>query len=249
MIYFLCVSLERQPSAPPLYSQVEARLLERIRRDFRPGELLPTQQALAREFGASLITIKRALHDIARQGYLQSTRGRGTVVTRPVVADDRSEISSWTDAMTGLGREPRTVSSSVQARVPSRELARLLGLRARERSVRLERLRSLDGRPFCLMTNELPLALVPDLPESGLPEESLYAWLRRQHRLVPHRADEEVAARPPLPREARFLGPDVDVVLVVRRHTWLADGRPLEVAEMAADAREYRYRVEITKRL
>jgi len=58
---------------------VEARLLERIRRDFRPGQLLPTQQALAREFGASLITIKRALHDIARQGYLQSTRGRGTV--------------------------------------------------------------------------------------------------------------------------------------------------------------------------
>ena len=40
-------SLERQPSAPPLYSQVETRLLERIRRDFRPGQLLPTQQALA----------------------------------------------------------------------------------------------------------------------------------------------------------------------------------------------------------
>src|SRR4029079_2301705 len=100
MIYFLSVTLERQPSAPTLYSQVEARLLERIRRDFRPGQLLPTQQALAPEFGASLlstvapraadlrpslITIKRALHDIARQGYLQSTRGRGTVVTRPVV--------------------------------------------------------------------------------------------------------------------------------------------------------------------
>jgi DNA-binding GntR family transcriptional regulator len=134
---------------PRPHSQVEARLLERIRRDFRPGQLLPTQQDLAREFGASLITIKRALHDIARQGYLQSTRGRGTVVTRPVVSDDRTEVPSWTDAMTGLGREPRTVSSTVQVRVPSRELGRLLGLRVRERSVPLERLpRTLDGRPF-----------------------------------------------------------------------------------------------------
>jgi DNA-binding GntR family transcriptional regulator len=248
MIYFLSVTLERQPSAPTLYSQVEARLLERIRRDFRPGQLLPTQQALAREFGASLITIKRALHDIARQGYLQSTRGRGTVVTRPVVSDDRSEVSSWTDAMTGLGREPRTVSSAVQLRVPSRELGRLLGLRARARTVRLERLRTLDGRPFCLMTNELPEALVPGLPEHGLPEDSLYAWLRRRHRLVPHRADEEVTARPPLPRESKFLGADVPIVLVVRRHTFLPDGRPLEVAEMAADARQYRYRVEISKK-
>jgi DNA-binding GntR family transcriptional regulator len=241
--------LERRPAATPLYSQVEERLLERIRRDFAPGQLLPTQQALAREFGASLITIKRALHDLARLGHLQSTRGRGTVVTRPVVSDDRTQVSSWTDAMTGLGREPRTVSSTVQVRVPSRELARLLGLRARERTVRLERHRTLDGRPFCLMTNELPVALVPDLPQPALPEESLYAWLKKKHRLVPHRADEEVSARPPLPRETRFLGADVDIVIVVRRHTWLADGRPLEVAEMAADARDYRYRVEITKRL
>src|SRR6185369_13710892 len=198
MIYLLSMSpLERRPSAPTLYAQVEARLLERLRNDFKPGQLLPTQQALAREFGASLITIKRALHDIARQGYLQSTRGRGTVVTRPVVSDDRSEVSSWTDAMTGLGREPRTVESSVQVRHPSRDLARLLDLRSRDRIVHLERLSTLEGRPFCLMTNEIPFALAPELADRGLPEESLYAWLKKTHRLVPHRADEEVAARPP----------------------------------------------------
>src|SRR5436190_517205 len=171
MIYLLSMSpLERRPSAPTLYAQVEARLLERLRSDFKPGQLLPTQQALAAEFGASLITIKRALHDLARRGHGQSTRGRGTVVTRPVLAD------------------------------------------------------------------------------RGRPEESLYAWLKKTHRLVPHRADEEVAARPPHPRESRFLGPDVPIVIVVRRHTFLSDGRPLEVAEMTADARQYRYRVEISKK-
>lgn len=240
--------LERQSSAPPLYSQVEARLLERLRSDFQPGQMLPTQQELAREFGASLITIKRALHELARRGHLRSTRGRGTVVTRPVVSDDRSEVSGWTDAMTGLGREPRTVSSRVEVRSPSRELARLLNLRSRDRIVHLERHRTLDGRPFCLMTNELPFLLAPELADRGLPEESLYGWLRRTHKLVPHRADEEVHARSPLPRESRFLGRDVPVVLVVRRHTFLADGRPLEIAEMCADARQYRYRVEISKK-
>jgi DNA-binding GntR family transcriptional regulator len=98
------------------------------------------------------------------------------------------------------------------------------------------------------MTNELPWRLVPDLADHGLPEESLYGWLRNRHRLVPHRADEEVAARPPLPREQNFLGADVPIVLVVRRHTRLADGRPLEIAEMVADARHYRYRVEVSKK-
>ncbi|HXX91990.1 MAG TPA: UTRA domain-containing protein, partial [Planctomycetota bacterium] len=143
---------------------------------------------------------------------------------------------------------PRTVSSSIQVRVPSRERSRLLGLRARERSVLLERRRTLDAQPFCLMANELPLSLVPDLPPAGLPEESLYAWLRARHGLVPHRADEEVTARTPLPAEAGFLGSEVGIVLVVRRHTFLADGRALEIAEMVAPASRYRYHVEVRKK-
>lgn len=242
------MTMDRTSRAAPLYAQIEARLLERLGRDFQPGQLLPTQQALAAEFGASLITVKRALGELARRGLLQSTRGRGTVVTRPVVADDRSEIPSWTDAMAGSGRIPRTVSSHVRIHVPSPERARRLGLRFREKTVRLERLRNLDGRPFCLMTNELPRKLVPDLPEHGLPEESLYAWLKTRHDLVPHRADEEVEARAPLPAEQRFLGADVSIVMAVTRFTRLADGRPLEIAEMVADARHYRYRMEVYKK-
>jgi len=231
----------------PLYMRVEEALLERIRRDYRPGQLLPTQRELAREYGASLITIKRALHDLARQGHLQSTRGRGTVVLRPVVQDDRAGVSSWTDSMTGLGRAPRTVASSVEVKVPPPELARSLGLKARERAVFLTRRRSLDGDPFCLMHNVLPLALAPDLA-NGLPEESLYAWLKSRYRLVPDRAEEEVEARSPRPDEAEFLGRAAKIVIFVRRRTFLADGRVLETSDIAASADRYRYRVEITRR-
>jgi DNA-binding GntR family transcriptional regulator len=241
-------ALDRVPAAGPLYAQIEARLLERLQADFRPGQLLPTQRELARQFGASLITVKRALHELVRKGLLQSTRGRGTVVTRPVVAENRSELAGFTDAMAGLGRRTRTVSSDVRVHVPPPETARLLGLRAREKSVLLERLRSLDGHPYCLMSNELPLALAPRLAEGGLPDESLYAWLRREAGLVPHRAEEEVSARPPSAAERRFLGAGVAVVLVVRRHTRLPDGRPLEIAELVADARHYRYRMEVLNR-
>lgn len=229
----------------PLYAQIEERLLDRIRRRYRPGQLLPTQQALAREFGASLITVKRALGEIARKGFLESTRGRGTVVVRPSVQHDPRGIASWTDTMTGLGREPRTAWCRVRARVPRPETARALRLRARERTIRLERLRTLDGEPICLMTNELPWALAPDLAARGLTEESLYGWLKRRHRLVPARADEEVAARRPTRKEAAALGGDTKIVLVVRRHTWLADRRPLEVAEIVAPAHRYRYRIAI----
>ena len=231
----------------PLYARVEQALLERIHRRYRPGDLLPTQQELAREFGTSLITVKRALDEIARRGLLRSTRGRGTVVQRPVVEDDRRGLTSWTDTMTGLGRTPETLRCRLRVRVPPPAVARTLGLKARERTGVGERLRALDGEPFCLMHNELPLSLVPDLAEEGLHEESLYRRLKVRYGLVPQRADEEVEARPATPGEKRALGPGASTVLVVRRHTWLADGRPLEVADMIASARRYRYRVGIVR--
>lgn len=246
MIYYLGEMTVNPRSDATLYRQVETELLERIRRDYRPGQLLPTQHELAREFGTSLITVKRALSEIARKGCLRSTRGQGTVVLRPVVEDDRRGLTSWTDTMTGMGRSPRTVESQVSLRSPSREVALALGLGRRAKTVVLDRLRTLDGVPFCVMRNELPFELAPDLAD-GLPEESLYGWLKTTYGLLPRRADEEVDARMPLPREARFLGPAARTVLSVRRHTFLEDGRPLEIAEMVAPAQLYRYRVEIVR--
>ena len=239
--------LARQ-SGPPLYAQVEEAVLDRLRDHYRPGDLLPTQKELAAEFGISLITVKRALDELVRKGWLESTRGRGTVVLRPPVEDDRRGLASWTDSMTGLGRQPRTAFSRVSTRRPPPETARALGLRARERTVVLERLRTIDGEPICIMRNELPLRLAPALATEGLREESLYAWLGKRYGLTPHRADEEVEARRPHSRETRFLGRQTRMVMIVRRHTWLADGRPLEIAEMAAPAHRYRYRVEIQRR-
>lgn len=231
--------------ARPLYAQVEEALLARVRRS-RPGQLLPTQREFASEFGTSLITVKRAIDEIARKGLVESTRGRGTVVTRPPVPDDRREVSSWTDSMAGLGRQPSTAWHRLSTRVPPADVARALGLKPRGRTVLLERLRTLDDEPICLMRNELPLALVPALAEEGLTEESLYGWLKSRCRLVPHRAEEEVEARLASAAEARSLGKGI--VVVVRRRTFLGDGHPLEVAEMVAPADRYRYRVEIVKR-
>jgi GntR family transcriptional regulator len=235
------------PSAP-LYSKVEQSLLARIQKDFKRGDLLPTQKELAREYGTSLITIKRALDEIARKGFLQATRGRGTVVMRPQVRDDRGNVASWTDSMTGLGRQPSTTSLHISTRTPPPEVARALGLKARQKTVVIQRLRSLDDEPIALFWNELPLALAPDLPGEGLPVESLYAHLKRRFGLSPYRADEEVEARLASDEERRALGPDTAIVMVVHRHTFMGDDRPLELAHMVAPAHRYRYQVELVKR-
>jgi len=234
------------PSGEPLYLRVERMLRRRIRDRHKPGEVLPTQQAIAAQTGASLITVKRALAELARQGLVEGIRGRGTVVRRTRIADNHANVSSWTDSIAGAGAEPRTAWTKIATRVPPPKRARLLGLKARQRTVLLTRLRLVDGQPLCLMSNELALALAPDLPQRGLDRESFYACLGERYGLRPATADEEVQARLATAKERRLLGASVKIVLVVRRLSFLADGGPLELSRLVAPADRYQYQVRLS---
>lgn len=235
-------------SNQPLYLQVEHRLLEQIRQNYRAGQLLPTQQQIATQHGVSLITVKRALDEIARRGLIESTRGRGTVVRTAVVPDKRSELTTWKDNVTGLSITPRTAWVRINTRIPPRETAHSLRLKPRSRTVLVERLRTVEGKPICLSSHEFPLELVPDLPRFGFTEESLYAHLQKRYGLSPHSADEEVTSRRATSDERELLGHDTDLVMVVRRHTWLRSGRPLEVVEVILPAHRYQYRIKVFAR-
>lgn len=235
------------PRSPlPFYARVQQLLLERIGREYREGDLLPTQKQLAEETGASLITVKRALAELGRAGLLESHRGRGTIVRRERVEDDHARVSSWTDSITGFGGEPRTAWCKISVRKPPAKRVRQLKLGRNAQTVVIRRLRLVDGAPICLMRNELPLELVPDLPTRGFGHESLYALLASRYRLSPSWAIEEVTSRRASVAERRSLGGSTKIVLIVRRYTMLADGRPLEVSQLIAPADRYRYRVRLT---
>ena len=69
-------------SAGPRYLQVYVALRERLRAGaYPPGQRLPNQLQLAREFGVSFMTLRRAVELLERDGYLVSRHGLGTFAT------------------------------------------------------------------------------------------------------------------------------------------------------------------------
>ena len=123
----------REPGAaePRPYQRVYAHLRGRIERgELAHGVQLPSQPALAAEYGVALLTIRHAIELLRRAGYVSVEHGRGTFVTDPrgadtilVVDDDarvRSvlvehvayagfrvlEASNGLEALDVLGREP-----------------------------------------------------------------------------------------------------------------------------------------------
>lgn len=84
----------RQPaeSSKYLYSQVVERIKEMIRSgEFRAGERLPPERALAETFHVSRNCLRQAIQALAERRVLQSRRGAGTYVCAP---DDSPLVDS-----------------------------------------------------------------------------------------------------------------------------------------------------------
>lgn len=126
----------------PAYRKVAAALLERITaRALSPGERLPPEMELARQFGVHRGTVREALRELETNGVLKRERGsklmmvtrpaRGTVaagVSRALALHDVSYHDVW-EALTAL--EPPIAAAAAQRR-KARDLANLEAIVATE---------------------------------------------------------------------------------------------------------------------
>lgn len=65
----------------PMYRQIESQLRDLILGgQLRPGTKLPSVRALASDLSCSVITTRRAYHDLEGEGFIRTRQGMGTVV-------------------------------------------------------------------------------------------------------------------------------------------------------------------------
>lgn len=75
--------LDQAPPVP-LYYQVRVAIQKDILEGrLRPGDMLPSEQALCAQYKVSSITIRRALRDLVQSGHIYRENGVGTFVAQP----------------------------------------------------------------------------------------------------------------------------------------------------------------------
>ena len=99
------------------FEVIAETLRERIRSGgLMPGDALPTQAVLMAEFGASSLSVQKAMALLKRDGYAISRPGKGAFVAQPDVDTDADEDPGSPDA----GNAP---VGGMVARVEALELA------------------------------------------------------------------------------------------------------------------------------
>lgn len=70
----------------PLYEQIELDIKSSIRNgQLIPGQKIASQNELAKHYGVSLITIKKALSNLVKEGVLFTRIGKGSYVAEPIL--------------------------------------------------------------------------------------------------------------------------------------------------------------------
>ena len=203
---FAGYSLERGPV--PLYYQVYLHLRDALAHGaWRRGDQIPTERELAASFGCSLITVRRALDELAREGRLERTRGRGTFVTEPPITRNLMGPAGFADEIRSLGLQPYSVVVTARLEEASPAVADALALGSRAPVYYLERIRGADGQPLVLEQVRIPVAIVPGLLDHDFDREaSLWDVLRDDYDLPVERYRELLSAIVPSAREAGLLG-------------------------------------------
>jgi GntR family transcriptional regulator len=159
-------------------SHTRRQVLDLIQR-LGVGNAIPSERQLSADLGVSRLTLRAALDDLAREGYLVRRRGSGTYVQHPKISQELT-ITSFSEDMRRRGMTPGSKTLSLETILAGARLGRFLQVSPSEPILVVKRLRLADGETMAIETLHLPGNLVPGLTANDL-AGSFYELLEERY--------------------------------------------------------------------
>jgi GntR family transcriptional regulator len=211
-----------QNSILPKYQQ----LAQWLRKEILTGNLvandqLPTEEMLVRQYSCSRDTVRKALSELEKDGFIRREQGSGSYVNAPnprAIPFHFSEPIQQEVSYRVLRQE--TAPASIDE-------ATLLKVMPGTPVIHIEQTKLENGKPVSYSERKLPHDLCPQLTFIDLTRQSVHDILSGSAELPPMRALIEIEARHLDPTEAAFLetAPSTPAI-VVNRLSYTAPNQP-----------------------
>ncbi len=234
-------------SPVPLYFQLKDALLALIHEgQLREGDPIPTERELGQRFQVSRITVRRAIDELARNGYLTSRQGKGTFVAKPKIQRPMGQLKSFSSAITDEGHYPGSRLLSLRHERAGGEIASFLQVAEDTLIWVVERLRLADNEPIGLSLVYLNLPTPTFLTPAELGQEvSLWAILIKKG-IILAKSEETIQSVAASKKQAEWLQVEPGFpLLLVEGVVFSINGSPIEYHRIFNRGDRYKYSIHV----
>jgi GntR family transcriptional regulator len=224
--------------------ETRERVLELIE-SLGVGDAIPSERQLVTDLGVSRLTVRAALDELVREGYLVRRRGAGTFVAAPKVPKG-TDVTSFSDDMRRRGLEPASRTLDLRSVPAGARLGRILHVSPSEPVLSVKRLRLANGEPMAIELLHVRASLVPGLTAEDLERSSFYDLLADRYEVAIMGGTQTVEPTVTNDEESSALGvPLHSPALLFERVTRTADGDVLEFTSSTYRGDRYRLVMEL----
>lgn len=198
----------------------------------RKGDKLGSENALAKQFHMSRMTIRQATHELIEKGIIYRVNGSGLFVAEAKLVRQTHyhELTSFNERakLQGMSANRKVISITIEK--PDGKISRELNLKTSDYVYHIVRLMKFDDIPITIEDFFMPVSMFPDLNVPVI-EESKYQYVEDSTKCS---VDESIQVLQPIIVENEYvknlLGLEPNQpVMCVREITYLSDGTPFEV--------------------
>lgn len=229
--------------ATPLYAQLEEQIQEKILSGiYQPGDKLQTEGEMAKTYGVSIITVRKAVGGLIGKGLVERKQGKGTFVRKPKYMRDIKKVQSFSDMCRSMGLKPGGRMLENKLVPPDDEIAEKLEQNREMQAVFISRVRYADDEAVAIEYTWFPVQYAFLLNET-FDNDSLFDCLKEHQVAVVHSAKKIEICRATA-REASLLGLSRgDPLLYIRSVARTSEGQPIYVGKQLINGERFSLQV------
>ena len=237
----------------PLYRQIADRIREGIANNEYPMDTqLPTEHALAAQFGVSRPTVRQALELLSREGQLVRIKGSGTFITQPkLIHESTSFIAGYREESQKKHRILRTKVVYLKIERADSRVAGALRLSPGAQVTKLVRIRHLENihanAPVVYTSVYVPVKLFPNMAQLDFTDASFYDALNDLGQPVVHASRRLEILMPPAEVAAGLEITPFEPAAFISSQGFTQNGQIIEYSESFYPASRSSFQIEIQR--
>lgn len=216
----------------PLYFQLVNNLLDQIDTDMGPNEKLPTEKEICELYSVSRTTVRLAMSELEKRGYIYRIQGKGSFVS----AMKKSSLNSFLDMdfnkhYEGINPEEltRKLISFSKEDAPL-TVKQQMGIPNDQKVIRVKMIHKLSGEPVAIETIILKNQSFALLSEKEIVSEDLDTLFKKR-RIFLKTIEESYQVKKISEKEKEFLDSDDECLLLATKSAFNTNNELIAILE------------------